>query len=244
MDADYEIRALSIVHAAERFDVEQLLAEHGLQLDRDVEYTAGVYRQGHLIATASLAGGVIKGVAVRPTHQGEGLTAKLVTYLTMEAHRRGINALFVFTKPDQSDAFRGIGYTVIARTPEVVLLESSRRNLRRYLHALSERAVQETVPKGEVAAIVVNANPFTNGHRALIERATMACDRVHLMVVEEDASLVPFHDRLRLVREGVGGSPLRNGARGWAIRHLAGYLSHLLHQRNADDKPRSRSRSP
>ena len=49
----------------------------------------------------------------------------------------------------------------------------------------------------------MNANPFTLGHQYLAETASAACDTLHLFVVSEDASLVPFAVRRRLVAEGV-----------------------------------------
>ena len=49
----------------------------------------------------------------------------------------------------------------------------------------------------------MNANPFTLGHLSLVERAAKECDTVHLFVLSEEASLVPFDVRWKLVTEGV-----------------------------------------
>ena len=51
-------------------------------------------------------------------------------------------------------------------------------------------------------AIVMNCNPFTLGHRYLIEQSAKKVDRLYIFVVEEDGSIFPFKDRIRLVREG------------------------------------------
>ena len=48
----------------------------------------------------------------------------------------------------------------------------------------------------------MNANPFTLGHRYLAETAAAACDTLHLFLVSEDASLVPFSVRKELARAG------------------------------------------
>ena len=53
----------------------------------------------------------------------------------------------------------------------------------------------------------MNANPFTLGHQYLAETAAAGCDTLHLFVLSEDASLVPFAVRKRLVREGVAHLP-------------------------------------
>ena len=54
-----------------------------------------------------------------------------------------------------------------------------------------------------MGAIVMNCNPFTLGHRYLIEQALQQCDYLAIFVVQEDQSIFPFDDRLRLVDEGV-----------------------------------------
>ena len=52
-------------------------------------------------------------------------------------------------------------------------------------------------------AIVMNCNPFTLGHRYLVEYASSRVDDLVLFVVQEDRSFFPFQDRLTLVRAGV-----------------------------------------
>ena len=53
-----------------------------------------------------------------------------------------------------------------------------------------------------IAALVLNANPFTLGHQYLVEKASAENDVLHVFIVSEDASLVPFAVRKRLVIEG------------------------------------------
>ncbi|MDR1612793.1 MAG: tetratricopeptide repeat protein [Planctomycetota bacterium] len=54
-----------------------------------------------------------------------------------------------------------------------------------------------------VGAIVMNCNPFTLGHRYLVEQAAKAVDGLYVFVVQEDKSDFPFVDRIRLARRGV-----------------------------------------
>ena len=62
----------------------------------------------------------------------------------------------------------------------------------------------------------MNCNPFTLGHRYLIEEASKREEHVIVFVVEEDKSEFPFSDRIELVRKGVGDlrnvSVLRSGS--------------------------------
>lgn len=53
-----------------------------------------------------------------------------------------------------------------------------------------------------VAAIVMNCNPFTNGHRYLIEQAVQYEKCLIVFVVEEDKSEFTFEERLELVKKG------------------------------------------
>ncbi|MCM1154143.1 MAG: adenylyltransferase/cytidyltransferase family protein [Ruminococcus flavefaciens] len=55
----------------------------------------------------------------------------------------------------------------------------------------------------KVGAIVMNCNPFTNGHRYLIEQALIEVDKLYVFVVEEDQSYFKFVDRLKMVETGV-----------------------------------------
>lgn len=60
---------------------------------------------------------------------------------------------------------------------------------------------------GKTGAIVMNCNPFTLGHRYLIEYASSRVDTLIIFVVEEDRSFFPFNDRIKLVRAGTADLP-------------------------------------
>lgn len=52
-------------------------------------------------------------------------------------------------------------------------------------------------------AIVMNANPFTLGHRYLVEYACRKVDHLYIFVLEEDISEISYDDRLHMVYLGV-----------------------------------------
>uniref|UniRef100_A0A242JWZ7 [citrate (Pro-3S)-lyase] ligase n=1 Tax=Candidatus Enterococcus clewellii TaxID=1834193 RepID=A0A242JWZ7_9ENTE len=56
--------------------------------------------------------------------------------------------------------------------------------------------------KLKIGSIVMNCNPFTLGHRYLIEYASKQVSQLYIFVVEEDKSIFPFKDRLDLVKAG------------------------------------------
>ncbi len=52
-------------------------------------------------------------------------------------------------------------------------------------------------------AVVMNCNPFTKGHRYLIEQAAKQVDYLYIFVVEEDKSEFSFEDRFNMVKLGM-----------------------------------------
>lgn len=53
-----------------------------------------------------------------------------------------------------------------------------------------------------IGAVVMNCNPFTHGHRYLIEQAAARCAHLIVFLVEEDQSFFSFDERLQMVRQG------------------------------------------
>lgn len=54
-----------------------------------------------------------------------------------------------------------------------------------------------------IGSVVMNCNPFTYGHRHLIEYALNIVDYLVIFVVEENKSIFSFEERFTMVREGV-----------------------------------------
>lgn len=54
----------------------------------------------------------------------------------------------------------------------------------------------------KVGAIVMNCNPFTLGHRFLIEESAKKVEQLFVFVVQEDKSFFSFQDRIELVKQG------------------------------------------
>lgn len=60
----------------------------------------------------------------------------------------------------------------------------------------------ECQTNGTVGTIVMNCNPFTKGHKYLIEYAAKQVDKLIIFVVEEDASFFLFQDRYAMAQRG------------------------------------------
>ncbi len=180
--------------------VDELLAAEGIRRDANLDYTCGMYDdEMNLIATGSCFGNTLRCMAVSHTHQGEGLMNSIVSHLIEVQFSRGNTHLFLYTKCDSARFFRDLGFYEIARiNGQIVFMENKRTGFSSYLNSLEKQ--KESAPR--IAALVMNANPFTLGHQYLVEKAASENDILHLFIVSEDASLVPFSVRKKLVMEG------------------------------------------
>jgi len=215
------VEILHPLHAPDRRRAEEFLQARGLSPERDIDLTVLVSYDGKPAATASLSVDVVKEVAVDPSLEGEGLAALAVSRILSEAAARGRHLLRVYTSPKNIATFASFGFALLARSgDDAVLMESDPRAFGRWAARAREQlgyaAPSESgaAPAAEsapgiypVGAAVVNCNPFTRGHRSLIERAAARCVVLLVFVVQSDKSSFPADVRLRLVREGTADLP-------------------------------------
>lgn len=187
------------LNSSERRQVEQFLRKFDLLLDTDVEYTAVAKIDDRIVGTCSFAGKILKCFAVEEELQGEGIASKLITYITDKLFEKGVYETFIFTKARNKIMFRGLGYNEVYSTGEVVLLEGGMANVNRYIKNMYRESGLGNCRK---AGLVMNCNPFTLGHRYLIERASEENKEVVVFIVEAERSLFPFRTRLDLVKKG------------------------------------------
>lgn len=178
---------------------EALLARTGLEPDTQWDQTVLLWEGDTLAATGSRMGNLLKCVAVDPEHRGEDLTARVLGTLRAEAFREGYRHLFLYTKPENEQLFRGLFFYPVEKTDRVLLMEDKPRGIQEFLESLPVPTPGETV-----GAAVMHCDPFTLGHRYLIETAARECDRVYVFVLSEDRGHFPAADRLELVRRGTG----------------------------------------
>lgn len=180
---------------------EALLKSAELEPDNTWESTVLIWDGDQLIAAASRQGNLLKCIAVDSRRQGEGLTATLLTQLRQDAFSSGHSHLFLYTKPKNRAMFSSLFFYPIAETGDVLLMENKQGGIRGFLEGLP-------VSSGEtVGAAVMNCNPFTKGHRYLIETAAKECDRLYVFVLSEDKSEFSAKDRLEMVKRGTADLP-------------------------------------
>lgn len=182
--------------------VEAFLAANGLRLaplDRYVVVTRDEDGD-EILAGGGLDGNVIKCVAVSESARSEGLMNILVSRLIAIAREEGRESVKAFTKPENEGIFKSLGFALIASSPNAILMENGRGGLpeyRKYLESLAR--------PGRNGAIVMNANPFTKGHRYLVEQAALQVDNLYVIVVKEDRSRFPYVERKAMIEAGCAG---------------------------------------
>jgi [citrate (pro-3S)-lyase] ligase len=202
-DTDFRQETLDLDNPFDVKLVKDFLFLQGFEFNpSEVECTMIVYNlKGELVGTGSHLGRILKYVAVSPKFRDTTAFALIVTYMT-EKLLKIYKHTFVFTRPENSVRFCGLGFTEIATAPPLfTLLEFGFESIVTYQDYLKTLKVPVKTP--DVAAMVVNCNPFTNGHKFLIEKAAAENEIVYLFVVEEDLSAFPFAVRWELIRKGI-----------------------------------------
>ena len=225
---DYYISQISHTDQTAIQGVTALLNAEGIRLDANLDYTCGMYDdEMNIIATGSCFGNTLRCLAVSSEHQGEGLMNQIISHLIEVQFERGNTHLFLYTKCSSAKFFGDLGFYEIARIDgQIVFMENRRTGFKNYLKKLEESSALQlqTLTKDtsantatlqsdnalpdtstadrKIAALIMNANPFTLGHQYLVEKAARENDLLHLFIVSEDASLVPFKVRKQLVMEG------------------------------------------
>lgn len=205
----------------QRRRIEQFLDDNGLRLD-DVDYYAALVDEttDEIVAGGGLKGGVIKCVAVADGHKGEAVANQIVSHLIAQANADGHQCVKLFTKPQNQKMFESMSFRLLAEAPKAILMEMGIGGIRKYceelesekgkvkseksnceLHHLTPSPPQPIMPPSGI--IIMNCNPFTLGHRYLIEQAAQQVDTLYILVVREDCSMFGYDERKAMIVRGV-----------------------------------------
>ena len=199
---NFEICDMPLSLKSNRARVERFLADNGLRLE-DVDYYAAVTDDdGNIIVGGGLQGNVIKCIAVGEAARETGLSNKLISRLITMATQQGHQTIKVFTKPENRNVFESMGFKVLAQAPHAILMENGVKGISTYTDYL--RKMRDGRPDG-TAAIVMNANPFTRGHRYLVEQAAKEASTLYVIAVREDRSIFSYAERLAMIQAGCKG---------------------------------------
>ena len=199
-----DIQELPLSVPSVRRQVEDFLGSNGLRLGEVDLYLAVLSEQGDILAGGGLQRDIVKCLAVSGSARSLGLSVPLVSRLISVAADRGHTNVKVFTKPENRSLFENLGFRLLAEAPKAILMENG-RGLEDYCAYLRAHRAD--------GVIVMNANPFTLGHRYLVEQASLSfraepkAESRNLVVipVREDASRFPYAERLEMIRRGCEG---------------------------------------
>jgi len=229
---DYEIHSVPMSMPLWRRKVERFLETNQLRLD-EVDYYAIVTEPDgdDILAGGGLQGDIIKCIAVSEQLRDAHLSNRLISHLISEAAQRGHHSVKVFTKPQNRQVFESLGFRLVGEAPLAILMENGHGidDYTKYLRSCAstlqpaEHPADISLPTGEgwggastVGVIVMNANPFTLGHRYLIEQAAQQVDHLFIIPVKEERSLFPYAERKAMIEQSLStlNSPLstKNGA--------------------------------
>jgi [citrate (pro-3S)-lyase] ligase len=198
---NYIVENLHLNNIEEVDEVRAFLLSFNLDYENDIDYTVIIRQSNKIIATCSKSKDILKGFAVDNSIQGEGITNLLIKSIQDRLFDEGIFHSFIFTKPEYETTFKSFGYKVVAKVDQVILLEYGFSGIDKTLINLKKLYnIDTTTPK---TALVMNCNPFTLGHRHLIETASKNSEQVIIFIVEEDRSLFSFKSRYHMVKKGV-----------------------------------------
>ncbi len=201
---EFEIRQLPLSVKFVRRQVESFLEQNGLRLE-PMDYYAAVFEHGgeEILAGGGLSGNVIKCIAVKQGLRDAKLSLTMISHLISTATSYGIHHLKIYTKPENKRMFESLGFQTIAQSDHAILQEND-HSLADYKKKLRKLVAH---PSGFNGIIIMNANPFTKGHRYLIEQAARQVEQLFVMVVEEDVSRFPFVERKAMVEKGCADLP-------------------------------------
>ena len=208
-NTDYRYEVIDLKNPYDIKKVCAFLESLGLDYSKEsVDYTMILINlNGDLIGTGSLSNNVLKYVAIAPKYRDTTAFALVVTHLTETSLANNNKTAFVYTRPENIEKFTGIGFRLVAQAPPIyALLEFGYKTIIDYKLYLKTKRIE--INSNQIAAVVLNANPFTNGHKYLIERASSENEILYIFVVEEDKSVFPFDVRWKLIEEGT--SHLKN----------------------------------
>ena len=80
---------------------------------------------------------------------------------------------------------------------------TNNNSFNKYIRNIKLQIPKSWINNGRIGSIVMNCNPFTLGHRYIIDEALKVVDYLYIFVVEENGSFFSFSDRMNMVNLGV-----------------------------------------
>lgn len=175
------------------------LNNNNLIFDDDIDTAFVKLNKDSVIASICKANIMIKCVAIDKAYQNEYIFEELIYKMQEFAKNNNINTLRVCTLNENAIKFQSLGFRLITKSKFISLLEYGFSLFDEFINNIkSQLDINKTY-----TSIVMNANPFSLGHKYLIDCALKYNENLILFVVSEDKSSFSFDERFLIVKENL-----------------------------------------
>lgn len=182
----------------DKIELEAFLKKEGLKFEDNIESTFVIRQADNIIGSGSRYQNIIKCLAIDEENQGGPIINEILTALINEIYAQDYDNVFLYTKEEYEKTFTRLGFSLIEKVKGQLAFMERSDNFSKYLKSLEK----EKVNLDNIGAIVMNANPFTLGHRHLVQYGANHCDFLYIFLVSEDLSFFSTKERMKLVKEG------------------------------------------
>ena len=209
--------------------VERFLGANGLRMEVLDSYYTVQDADGTILAGAGICGNIIKCVAVSPDMRSEGLLTPLVSRIIAGRGNLKVFTKPEYQSLFESLGFKLLASAPLAillengrglqqycdylkeiRSSSLASSPASEENYFLGHRPKNQFPSDSTTPTRftppvlpRTGVIVMNANPFTLGHKYLIDKALEQVDQLYVIPVKEDVSMFPYTERLQMIRSSV-----------------------------------------
>ena len=181
--------------------VKDFLLSCDLNYEEGIDKTLYIEEDSNILASISKEQSTIKCLAVDKKARSDNYASKLVSEMINLMYQEGIYHILVYTKAVYSNLFQSLGFKLIVQTNLTAILEQGTSDITKTLKDIRfkvESKFDIDITKEKINAVVLNANPFTEGHLHLVEEAIKTCNYLIVFLLEEDKSYYTFKERMTL----------------------------------------------
>ena len=192
-----------VILPSEKQKIVDFLAKYNLNYEQNIDQTIYLEDGDKVVATVSASKYIIKCLAADPAYRSENYAATLVSEMIKRLHMQGIYYYQVFTKAEYRVIFESLGFKSLLDTEKVSVLEGGDGDIQTEIKKMQTQikygfGIKFPAENYDVACIVINGNPFTNGHLQLVEYASKRHEFVLVFVLEEEGSEFSFKERFSM----------------------------------------------
>ena len=182
--------------------IKEFLLSNDLDYENNIQKSFYIEENNEICATISVYKNIIKCFAVASKYRNLNYGSILISNAINYFYENKIYHYMVYTKKVYANTFNSLGFKEIISTDNVSILEAGINSIDDYIKDLKRKIEYKfdiILEQSDLACLVVNCNPVTNGHLELIEYASKHHQYVIVFLLEEDLSLFTYKERMTLL---------------------------------------------